>query len=95
MAPCLFGYHEIGHSLMTDPNTVHAENPYYEWILQYGQSDMYTATVKEGRELLEKKAAEVGAERLEELVDIFAHATKMETAFWTMGLGGSDKRVDG
>lgn len=93
MAPCLFGYSEIGEWLLKDPNTKHEGNPYYQWILTYGRSESYTAAVKEGRALLEKKVAEVGPERLEELVDIFAHATKMEKAFWTMGLGGPDRRL--
>ena len=94
MAPCTFGYNEIGKMLLEDHNTKHDGNPYYEWILSYGQSEAYLATVDESREQLEKKAADVGPERIEELVDIFAHATKMELGFWTMGMtmGGSDKQ---
>ncbi|KAF8253980.1 thiamine biosynthesis protein [Wilcoxina mikolae CBS 423.85] len=91
MAPCLFGYHEIGEWLLNDPNTKHKDNPYYEWILNYGQSDSYSEAVKLGRQILEQKVRAAGPDRLEELVDIFLHATKLEKDFWDMGLNGPTK----
>ncbi|KAI5858837.1 thiamine biosynthesis protein Thi-4 [Tricharina praecox] len=93
LAPCLFGYHEIGAWLLADANTKHHDNPYYKWILVYGQSESYLNAVREGRAFLERKARAAGPDRLEELVDIFAHATKMEKGFWTMGLEGPARRL--
>lgn len=93
LAPCLFGYHDIGAWLLGDANTKHQDNPYYKWILVYGQSKSYLDAVREGRAFLERKARAAGPDRLEELVDIFAHATKMERGFWTMGLQGPARRL--
>lgn len=87
MAPCLFGYHEIGKWLMEDANTKHRkENPYYEWILTYASSDSYVESVRLGRKILEEKVRSAGPERVEELVEIFYQATKLERGFWDMGL---------
>ncbi|KAA8903869.1 Phosphomethylpyrimidine kinase-domain-containing protein [Sphaerosporella brunnea] len=93
MAPCLFGYHEIGAWLLAHPDTKHEGNPYYQWITTYGAGENYLKAVKEGRELLEAKARRAGPDRLEELVDIFAHATKMERGFWQMGLEGKERNI--
>jgi thiaminase len=93
MAPCLFGYHEIGARLLEDANTKHGDNPYYQWIITYGKGENYLKAVKEGREFIEAKARAAGPDRLEELVDIFAHATKMERGFWQMGLEGSERNI--
>jgi thiaminase len=93
MAPCLFGYSEIGEWLLKDPNTKHKDNPYYKWIVNYGHSDSYSEAVKIGRELLEQKVRAAGPDRLEELVDIFFHATKLEKDFWDMGLNAGAPRA--
>ncbi|KAI5821359.1 Phosphomethylpyrimidine kinase-domain-containing protein [Pyronema omphalodes] len=87
MAPCLFGYHEIGKWLLKSENTKHGkENPYYDWILTYASSDSYVESVRLGRKILEEKVRSAGPERVEELVDIFYQATKLERGFWDMGL---------
>ncbi|KAI8901904.1 Phosphomethylpyrimidine kinase-domain-containing protein [Globomyces pollinis-pini] len=36
IAPCLFGYGQIGHTLLNDPSTKKEGNPYWKWILTYG-----------------------------------------------------------
>lgn len=89
MAPCLLGYYVIAERLMADPTTVRGEdkNLYWKWILNYVADD-YQQSVFTGRRQLEEGMRKVGIERIEELVDIFVHATKMETGFWDMGLAG-------
>lgn len=89
MAPCLFGYADIGAWLLRDPATLHhAANPYYHWILSYGRSPTYAATVDANRALIERKARTAAPARLPELVDIFLQATRLERDFWAMGLRG-------
>jgi hydroxymethylpyrimidine/phosphomethylpyrimidine kinase len=92
-APCLFGYHEIGRWLLEKPATKREGNPYLKWMQNYGESAEYIDAVKVGRELLERKIRAAGVDRLEELVEIFAHATKMEAGFWKMGLEGPGRRL--
>ncbi|KAG4027765.1 hypothetical protein MFRU_027g00580 [Monilinia fructicola] len=87
MAPCLIGYGEIAKRLHADPKTKREGNIYWKWIENYVADD-YTEAVKVGSALLEKHAVLQSPHRIEELVKIFIHATKMETGFWDMGGGG-------
>ncbi|KAI5803926.1 Phosphomethylpyrimidine kinase-domain-containing protein [Geopyxis carbonaria] len=93
MAPCLLGYYAIAERLMADPSTVHGEdeNLYYKWIQNYVADDYYQAVVT-GRQQLEDAMCKVGIERIEELVDIFVHATNMEAGFWEMGLTSGQRQ---
>ncbi|KAF7541449.1 hypothetical protein G7054_g662 [Neopestalotiopsis clavispora] len=58
-------------------------NIYYKWILNYVADD-YVGAVRTGSELIERHAVLLGPSRVEELVKIFIHATKMEIGFWEM-----------
>ncbi|KAM3080920.1 trifunctional hydroxymethylpyrimidine kinase/phosphomethylpyrimidine kinase/thiaminase, variant 4 [Clarireedia jacksonii] len=86
MAPCLIGYGEIAKRLHADPKTKREGNIYWKWIENYVADD-YVAAVKVGSALLERHALLQSPNRIEELVKIFVHATKMETGFWDMGVG--------
>ena len=48
-------------------------------------------TVVACAELAEKHAVAQSPERIEELVKIFIHATRMESGFWDMGLTAGRK----
>ena len=93
LAPCLFGYYEIGTRLFSDPETKLEGNPYHAWIRNYGDNPVYRNSVIKGREYLENKARGIGPDRLEKLVDIFLHATRMERGFWEMGVGRAEAHV--
>ncbi|KAF1982236.1 thiamine biosynthesis protein-like protein (Thi-4) [Aulographum hederae CBS 113979] len=86
LLPCLLGYGLIARRLFDDPATVRGDagNRYWKWIETYVAAD-YVEAVGKGRELVEKLAAKESPSRIEELVKIFIHATKMETGFWDMG----------
>jgi len=88
MLPCLLGYHMIGHRLhsIQDPKAPENANRYKQWIENYVAED-YSAAVKKGRALIERHIQKQSPERIEELVKIFIHATKMESGFWDMGIG--------
>ncbi|KAI6814455.1 hypothetical protein KC340_g16361 [Hortaea werneckii] len=85
LLPCLLGYGMIAQRLhemqVTDPPK--QPNRYLSWINNYIAED-YTQAVKKGRDLIEKHAVKQSPSRVEELVAIFIHATKMETGFWNM-----------
>ncbi|KAI8966764.1 Phosphomethylpyrimidine kinase-domain-containing protein [Daldinia sp. FL1419] len=97
LAPCLFGYGAIAKQLHGDPRTKTEGNTYWKWILNYVAED-YLEAVRTGSALMEKNAVLQSPTRIEELVKIFIHATRMEIGFWEMfpngygnggGYGGS------
>ncbi|KAI9183989.1 trifunctional hydroxymethylpyrimidine kinase/phosphomethylpyrimidine kinase/thiaminase [Blastocladiella emersonii ATCC 22665] len=91
LAPCLFGYGDIGTRLAADPKTVkdHDKNPYWRWISNYAAPD-YQAACRDGEILLERLAVELGVwhapARVAALVETFRKATRLEIGFWDMGL---------
>ena len=86
LLPCVAGYAEIGLRLLGDPATVMEGNPYASWIRNYGDPG-YLTGVQAAISLLENVGRQRGAEsRLGELSEIFTTATRLESAFWQMGL---------
>ncbi|KAI1847795.1 hypothetical protein JX265_009223 [Neoarthrinium moseri] len=83
LAPCLLGYGALAAMLHGDPRTKTEGNTYWKWILNYVADD-YVEAVRTGRALMERHAALQSPSRVEELVKIFVHATKMEIGFWEM-----------
>lgn len=89
LMPCVAGYAEIGLNLLHSPATVLEGNPYASWIRNYGDEG-YLAGVQASINLLETVGHQRGAEsRLPELTEIFTTATRLESAFWQMGLNAS------
>ncbi|KAI1432739.1 Phosphomethylpyrimidine kinase-domain-containing protein [Xylaria sp. CBS 124048] len=88
LAPCLLGYGAIAKQLHADPVTKIEGNTYWPWILNYVADD-YVQAVKTGCELMERNAVLHSPSRIEELVKIFIHATKMEIGFWEISNGYS------
>ena len=86
LLPCVAGYAEIGLSLLHSPATVLEGNPYASWIANYGDSG-YHASVRASIDLLEQVGRDRAADsRFARLKEIFATATRLESAFWQMGL---------
>ncbi|KAF2964655.1 hypothetical protein GQX73_g8927 [Xylaria multiplex] len=83
LAPCLLGYGAIAKMLHADSRTKIEGNPYWPWILNYVADD-YVQAVQTGCELMERNAVLHSPSRIEELVKVFIHATKMEIGFWEM-----------
>lgn len=88
LAPCLLGYGQVARRLYNDPRSKREGNRYWRWVENYVAEDYEEAVVK-GREVIEREAQRVGvgagAARLEELVEIFARATRLEVGFWEEG----------
>ncbi|PSR79912.1 Phosphomethylpyrimidine kinase-domain-containing protein [Coniella lustricola] len=83
LAPCLLGYGAVAKMLHGDSRTIRGGNRYWTWIENYIAED-YIQAVNIGSGLLERHAVHQSASRIEELVRIFVHATKMEIGFWEM-----------
>jgi len=89
LAPCIVGYGVIGARLMADSGTKLDHNPYGAWIKMYG-GETYQATAAGAILSLDKVGRTRGAEaRMDTLVAIFGEATRLEAAFWDMGLAAT------
>ncbi len=86
LSPCAIGYGEIGARLLQSPATPLGDNPYRAWIEMYGGAD-YAEVADAARLQLEELAAQRATEaRFPSLATTFAQATRLEAAFWQMGL---------
>ncbi|KAL7919902.1 Phosphomethylpyrimidine kinase domain-containing protein [Trichoderma austrokoningii] len=83
LAPCLLGYGAVAKMLHAHVDTVRDGNTYWAWIENY-KADDYVEAVRLGSELIEKNIRLQSPSRIEELIKIFVHATKMEIGFWEM-----------
>jgi thiaminase len=69
----------IARRLYEDPQTVRVGSRYWEWILQYiGQE--YVDAMMRGSDLIEEHAGKQSVSRVEELAQIFIHATNVSHA---------------
>ncbi|YBV95519.1 thiaminase II [Phyllobacteriaceae bacterium JZ32] len=90
LAPCVMGYGEIGTRLAA---TAAADMPYRRWIDTYAGQD-YQEVCHRAGQLIEQAARDrLGStpretERWRHLCRQFRIATRLEAAFWQMGLRG-------
>jgi thiaminase (transcriptional activator TenA) len=87
LAPCIVGYAEIAAERMADPATrLDGGNPYKSWLDMYAGAE-YQALAAEAKAALDEQFARRGGEgRFPALAASFAAATRLEAAFWQMGL---------
>jgi thiaminase/transcriptional activator TenA len=86
LAPCMLGYAEIGKTLAGDPNTKTDDNPYLPWIEMYASDEFQDVADAEKQTLNRLMIERAGPGRKDSLVTIFRQATRLEAAFWQMGL---------
>jgi thiaminase/transcriptional activator TenA len=89
LAPCVLGYGEIGAWL----GDAASDKTYAEWIDSYAASDYQALCRSVGRLIDRAAAARLGAApeaspRWADLCRTFRTATRLEVAFWDMGLRG-------
>ncbi len=90
LAPCIVGYAEIGAALGADPDTRTDGNPYAEWIAMYAGAD-YQGVAESAIDQLDRlDRSRAGAGRFDALARTFRQATRLEAAFWDMGLALAD-----
>ena len=90
LAPCVVGYAEIGLRLMLDSGTLHESNPYEDWIEQYSSDDYVEVARGAVAQLDRSMAARGSAARMPGLIETFRQATRLEAAFWDMGLAAPE-----
>ncbi|MEI4486971.1 TenA family protein [Frigidibacter sp. MR17.14] len=89
LAPCVLGYGEIGTALRDEATS----DAYADWIATYA-GDEYQGVCEGVAVLIDRTVAErIGpapeaSPRWASLVETFATATRLEAAFWDMGLRG-------
>ncbi|WP_315285185.1 TenA family protein [Neisseria bacilliformis] len=83
LAPCVIGYAEIGRNLAARGPV--ADNPYQAWIDTYADPSFQSAA-QDFAAALDALCAGQSANRLAGLSAEFRTATRMEAAFWQMGL---------
>jgi thiaminase/transcriptional activator TenA len=86
LAPCIAGYGEIGLALASDLATKRDGNPYLPWIEMYSGAEYLDVATGAVAQLDRLAAARGGDARFNDLAKTFAHATRLEAAFWQMGL---------
>ena len=89
LAPCIIGYGEIGARLLADNRTRLKGNRFGAWIEMYGGEDYQTIAADAVR-LLDRVGQARGADlRIAALSRTFGEATRLEAAFWQMGLAAA------
>jgi thiaminase/transcriptional activator TenA len=86
LAPCVIGYAEIAARLATGANARRATNPYRVWIDEYAGAP-YREVAAKARAQLDRLAERYATPAREaELIATFKEASRLEAAFWDMGL---------
>ena len=86
LAPCIVGYAEIGAALAARHGDTLAANPYRAWIEMYASADYQGVAAAEVAYLDRLMARRGGPGRLDSLIATFGRASRLEAAFWDMGL---------
>lgn len=86
LAPCVIGYGEIGARLLSDPRTRRAGNRYLPWIEMYGGAEYQRVAADAITQLDRLGQKRLTDDRVGDLVRTFGQATRLEAAFWQMGL---------
>lgn len=86
LAPCIIGYAEIAQTLKSDSATKGAGNPYGAWIDMYAGHEYRAVARAAATELDRLWRIRAGGGRFDSLLQTFVQATRLEAAFWQMGL---------
>lgn len=91
LAPCCFGYGEIGLRLA---DTAAADTPYRDWIETYADPEYQAVMGAVGQMMDAAVARRLGPEPMQSprwahLQNRFETATRLEIGFWDMGLRGA------
>ena len=86
LAPCMIGYAVIGKRLAAIPGALEPGNPYAPWIAEYSGEGYQAVAASTIAKLDALSGGEIGDARFTQLAALFAQASRLEAAFWQMGL---------
>lgn len=86
LAPCVIGYGEIGARLSASKDTKADNNPYTPWINMYSGAEYQPVMDLAILQLDRLAATRLTDARFTDLCKTFGDATRLEAAFWQMGL---------
>jgi thiaminase (transcriptional activator TenA) len=86
LAPCVIGYAEIGRDMKAAPTTRFEGNPYRDWIEMYASLEYQEVAAAHIVQMDRLMARRGGPGRIASLEITFRQATRLEAAFWQMGL---------
>lgn len=85
LSPCIIGYAEIGKQLNIKSVL---NNPYQSWIDLYSSTE-YQQSALQTQTVIDMLCDTANTEQAKQLQQVFNTATRMEVAFWQMGLDRS------
>lgn len=91
MLPCMWIYNRVGLHILNIAKL--EDNPYKEWILEYGNEE-FTKGVNTVLDIADKWAAKADKETLEGMRYYYLRAALYEYAFWDYGYEGDGKSYD-
>jgi len=86
LSPCVIGYAVIARRLAAQPGALDAANPYAPWIAEYAGAAYQDLAATAIADLDRLAGDDIGAARFERLAAVFRQASRLEAAFWQMGL---------
>lgn len=84
LLPCLIGYGIIAKRLFDDPSTLREGSKYWKWVESY-VAEEYVEAMRRGEDLIEEHAGSQSVSRVDELAQIFIHATNVSVhlTYWS------------
>lgn len=89
--PCMWIYNQVGLHILS--NAKLDDNPYKEWILEYGQEE-FTEGVNQVLAMIDEWAAHADKETIKAMDYYFLKAALYEYAFWDYGYYADTKSYD-
>ncbi len=85
LAPCIVGYAEVAQWMLDLPSRKVDGNPYQSWIVMYS-SDEYKEVANAAKDWLNTAGQDMSEAEIALHAKTFGEATRLESAFWQMGL---------
>jgi thiaminase len=89
--PCMWIYNQVGLYILTHARL--EDNPYKDWILEYGQEE-FTEGVNQVLAMIDEWAAQADEEVIKAMDYYYLKAALYEYAFWDFGYYADAKSYD-
>lgn len=85
LSPCVIGYADVADWILAQPDRKQHGNPYQSWVDMYSGSE-YREVAKAARDWLDAAGEGETEAATARHIKTFGEATRLECAFWQMGL---------